>query len=127
MNLNLWIIPILPLAGAAINGLAGKRFSKALVNTISLGSTALAFAYALWVATRFFGMAPNAYSSVSHMGFVTLGLCGFMLWLGVHANFFLRRYEASCQAILQLASPNPKMEAIGIKQLQPLNQPTVGQ
>jgi NADH-quinone oxidoreductase subunit L len=60
MNLNLWIIPLLPLAGAAINGLLGKRFPKALVNTIALGSTALAFAYALWVAAQFFGMPANA-------------------------------------------------------------------
>ena len=54
--MHLWIIPFLPLAGAAINGLLGKRFSKALVNTIALGSTALAFAYALWVAYQFTGM-----------------------------------------------------------------------
>ncbi len=40
MSMHLWIIPLLPLAGAAINGLLGKRFPKALVNTIALGSTA---------------------------------------------------------------------------------------
>src|SRR5215467_12877763 len=54
--MHLWIIPILPLAGAAINGLLGKRFSRALVNTIALGSTAAAFAYALYVAVQFAGM-----------------------------------------------------------------------
>ncbi len=43
------LIPLLPLAGAAINGLLGKRFPKALVNTIALGFTAAAFAMALWV------------------------------------------------------------------------------
>ncbi len=42
--MHLWIIPLLPLAGAAINGLLGKRFPKALVNTIALGFTAAAFA-----------------------------------------------------------------------------------
>jgi NADH-quinone oxidoreductase subunit L len=60
MSLHLWIIPLLPLLGATINGLAGKRFSKALVNTIALGSTALAFAYALWVAAQFAGMPADA-------------------------------------------------------------------
>jgi NADH-quinone oxidoreductase subunit L len=60
MNLNLWLIPLLPLAGAAINGLLGKRFSKALVNTIALGFTGAAFAYAVWVAAQFFGMPANA-------------------------------------------------------------------
>ncbi|MGA9564421.1 MAG: NADH-quinone oxidoreductase subunit L [Candidatus Korobacteraceae bacterium] len=53
MSLHLWIIPLLPLAGAAINGLLGKRFPKAVVNAIALGSTAAAFAYALWVAVQF--------------------------------------------------------------------------
>jgi NADH-quinone oxidoreductase subunit L len=51
--MHLWIIPILPLAGAAINGLLGKRFSKALVNTIALGSTAASFGMALWAAAQF--------------------------------------------------------------------------
>ena len=45
MSMHLWIIPLLPLAGAAINGLLGKRFPKALVNTIALGSTAAAFCH----------------------------------------------------------------------------------
>jgi NADH-quinone oxidoreductase subunit L len=57
--MHLWIIPLLPLAGAAINGLLGKRFSKAVVNTIALGSTALAFAYALWVAAQFAGLPAD--------------------------------------------------------------------
>ena len=54
--MHLWIIPLLPLAGSAINGLFGKRFSKALVNTIALGSTGLAFACALWVASQFLAL-----------------------------------------------------------------------
>src|ERR1700728_1624598 len=61
MSLHLWIIPLLPLAGAAINGLLGKRFPKELVNTIALGSTALAFSYAVWVAIQFFGLAQVPY------------------------------------------------------------------
>ena len=57
--MHLWIIPLLPLAGAAINGLLGKRFSKALVNTIALGFTAAAFAMALWVAAQFAGLPAD--------------------------------------------------------------------
>ncbi len=57
--MHLWIIPLLPLAGAAINGLLGKRFPKALVNAVALGSTAVAFAYALWVAAQFAGLPPD--------------------------------------------------------------------
>src|SRR3974390_931211 len=59
MSLHLWIIPLLPLAGAAINGLLGKRFPKVLVNTIALGSAALAFVYALWVTVQFAGMPAD--------------------------------------------------------------------
>jgi NADH-quinone oxidoreductase subunit L len=59
MSMHLWIIPLLPLAGAAINGLLGKRFPKALVNTIALGSTGAAFAYALWVAAQFLALPAD--------------------------------------------------------------------
>src|SRR5215472_12248757 len=57
--MHLWIIPLLPLAGAAINGLLGKRFPKAVVNAIALGSTAAAFLYALWVAVQFGGLPAD--------------------------------------------------------------------
>jgi NADH-quinone oxidoreductase subunit L len=56
-NLNLWIIPLLPLVGAAINGFFGRRFSRALVSIVGLGSTGIAFAYALWVTWKFFGLS----------------------------------------------------------------------
>jgi NADH-quinone oxidoreductase subunit L len=40
---HLWIIIALPLLGAAINGLLGKDFSKPIVNSVGIGSIALAF------------------------------------------------------------------------------------
>jgi NADH-quinone oxidoreductase subunit L len=40
---HLWIILALPLLGAAINGLLGKTFSKAVVNSVGIGSVALSF------------------------------------------------------------------------------------
>jgi NADH-quinone oxidoreductase subunit L len=52
-NLHLWIIPLLPLAGAAINGLLGKRFSRNMVATVALTFCGGAFAWALWIASRF--------------------------------------------------------------------------
>ncbi len=39
----LWIIPLLPLLGAAINGLFGKGWPNKIVNTVALGSTGLSF------------------------------------------------------------------------------------
>ncbi|HEY2391689.1 MAG TPA: NADH-quinone oxidoreductase subunit L [Candidatus Angelobacter sp.] len=47
-NLHLWVIPLLPLIGAAINGLFGRRFKNAMVNTVALLFTALAFGWAAW-------------------------------------------------------------------------------
>ena len=44
--MQLWLIPILPLAGFALNGLFGRRFSKSVVNLIAVGSVFIAF---LWV------------------------------------------------------------------------------
>ena len=47
-NLNLWVIPLLPLAGAAINGLFGRHFKNAMVSAVALLFTGASFAYAVW-------------------------------------------------------------------------------
>src|SRR5215472_4890800 len=52
-NLNLWVIPLLPLVGAAINGFFGRRFKNAVVSTVALLFTAASFVWALravWMA-----------------------------------------------------------------------------
>ena len=51
-NLNLWLIPVLPLAGAAINGFLGKKSSRTAVSTIGLFFSGAAFAWALSVVFR---------------------------------------------------------------------------
>jgi NADH-quinone oxidoreductase subunit L len=40
---QLWLIPLLPLAGFALNGLFGRRFSKAVINAIAVGSVLVSF------------------------------------------------------------------------------------
>jgi len=50
---NLWIIPLLPLLGSAINGLFGKNWAKSLVNSVALGATGLSFACALEAVREF--------------------------------------------------------------------------
>jgi NADH-quinone oxidoreductase subunit L len=52
-TLNLWLIPILPLAGFVINGLFGKKSSRQTVSVVGLVFCGAAFAMALWVASRF--------------------------------------------------------------------------
>ena len=52
-NLHLWLIPVLPLIGAAINGLFGKRFSRQAVAAVALTFCGAAVAMALWIALQF--------------------------------------------------------------------------
>ncbi len=54
---NLWIIPLLPLLGSAINGLLGSKWPNKIVNAVAIGSTGLAFACAL-EAVREFSQLP---------------------------------------------------------------------
>jgi len=59
--MQLWLIPVFPLAGFLLNGLFGRRFSKAIVNSIAIGSVLLSFA---WVLKTLLGLgelnAPHA-------------------------------------------------------------------
>jgi len=64
--LNLWLIPILPLAGAAINGFLGKKSSRQAVTTIALFFSAAAFAMALWVAMRFSSLSIPYHEYLAH-------------------------------------------------------------
>ncbi|MFZ0297120.1 MAG: NADH-quinone oxidoreductase subunit L [Candidatus Sulfotelmatobacter sp.] len=65
-NLNLWLIPVLPLAGAAINGFLGKRSSRQAVSTVALFFSGAAFAMALWVAVRFSSLSLPYQEFVAH-------------------------------------------------------------
>jgi len=51
-NLHLWLIPILPLIGASINGLLGKRFTRQVVSAIALSFCGAAFAMAVWISAQ---------------------------------------------------------------------------
>ncbi|MGH9816500.1 MAG: proton-conducting transporter membrane subunit, partial [Candidatus Acidiferrales bacterium] len=54
---HMWIIPTLPLLGAALNGLLGKPHPARLTNAIALGSTGLAF-FAVLELIREFAQLP---------------------------------------------------------------------
>ena len=51
-SFNLWVIPLLPLAGAAINGLFGRHFKNAMVSLVALLFTAASFGWAVWAVTQ---------------------------------------------------------------------------
>src|SRR5450631_1200535 len=56
-NLHLWLIPLLPLAGAALNGFFGTRFSRGTVAAVALTFCGAAFAMALWIVSQFSSLA----------------------------------------------------------------------
>jgi NADH-quinone oxidoreductase subunit L len=61
-NLHLWLIPVLPLIGAAINGLFGRRFPQKMVSAIALAFPGASFLMALWIASRF-----SSLSAIPHI------------------------------------------------------------
>ncbi len=56
----IWLIPLLPLAGAAVNGLLGKRMPKAVVTLVACGSSAAAFLIACGSVADLLRLAPEA-------------------------------------------------------------------
>jgi len=65
-NPYLWLIPVLPLAGAAINGFFGQRSSKTAVTTVALAFPGLSFLLALWIALGFSSSAAPYYFNLAH-------------------------------------------------------------
>src|SRR5512147_195498 len=59
---HLWLIPLLPLLGFAINGLFGRRFSRKLVAFVGLFFCGASMAWGWRVAYSFLH-APGAYNA----------------------------------------------------------------
>jgi NADH-quinone oxidoreductase subunit L len=56
---HLWIIPLLPLLGATVNGLFGRTWPNKIVNSVAIGATGLSFLAALEAAREFFLLSPE--------------------------------------------------------------------
>jgi len=65
-NPYLWVVPILPLAGAAINGFFGRRSSKTAISAVALVFCGAAFAMALFLAASFSAAAAPYYFDLAH-------------------------------------------------------------
>ncbi len=76
-NPYLWLIPVLPLAGAAINGFLGRRSSKSTVTTVALAFSGLAFALALYIAATFSSAAaPYGFTVAQWIRYGQIGTPG---------------------------------------------------
>jgi NADH-quinone oxidoreductase subunit L len=56
---HLWIIPLLPLLGATVNGLLGKAWPNKIINAVAVGATGLSFLATLEAVREFFRLAPE--------------------------------------------------------------------
>jgi NADH-quinone oxidoreductase subunit L len=102
----LWLIPILPFAGAAINGLLGARFPKALVTLVALGAPLASLLLALGCLWEYaHGSFPNqAYEQTLYawtagglsipVGFLLDRLSAVMLFVVTFVGFLIHVYSA---------------------------------
>jgi NADH-quinone oxidoreductase subunit L len=84
--MHLWLIPFFPLLGFLLNGLFGKRFSKALINVIAIGSVAVSLGYVLLVLTKLYPL--NAAYSEHYFTWIQSG------FLNVGFDLFVDRLTA---------------------------------
>jgi NADH-quinone oxidoreductase subunit L len=80
----LWLIPLLPLLGALVNGVCGKRLSRGLVGAIASGSVAIAFLISLGAFLQMLGMPEEDLPIIrNYFTWIQSGAfeatCGFML------------------------------------------------
>jgi NADH-quinone oxidoreductase subunit L len=115
---HLWIIIALPLLGAAINGLLGKNFSKSIVNSVGIGSIALAFltvAEAVreftqlsadqipWVKTYFTWIIAGQFKvdfalQVDQLTIIMLGVVTFVsLLVHIYSTGYMAHEEGYCR------------------------------
>ncbi len=72
MTLHLWIIPLLCFAGFLANLLLGRKASRGTAGAIGIAFPALAFAYALWVASEW-SKIPHPYLE-THLPWIQAGV-----------------------------------------------------
>ncbi len=68
-DLHLWLIPVLPLVGAVINGFFGKKFSRQAVAGVALSFSAAAFVKVLVRGPAVLFPGDTSYSRLWRHGF----------------------------------------------------------
>src|SRR5688572_7575995 len=102
----LWLIPLIPLFGAVINGFWGKRFSKGVIGAIAAGSVAISFAISLGAFLQMLGLPEEelpivrnyftwiqAGSFEASFGFMLDHLSGLMILIVTGVGFLIHVYS----------------------------------
>lgn len=105
---QLWLIPALPLAGFLLNGIFGRKLSKAAINAVAIGSVLLSF---LWVVKTLMGLGSleevyvERYFTWIQSGFVNVGfdfavdrLAAVMLMVVTGIGLLIHIYAAGYMA-----------------------------
>jgi NADH-quinone oxidoreductase subunit L len=105
----LWLIPILPLAGAAVNGLLGWRFPKRLVTAVGVGAPLASLLLALGCLWEYVhGAYPQAYEQVLYawtagelsipVAFLLDALSAVMVFVVTFVGFLIHVYSVGYMA-----------------------------
>jgi NADH-quinone oxidoreductase subunit L len=105
----LWLIPVLPLLGAVINGTLGRRLPKNLIATIGAGTVGLSFAIAVWEFVSMLGTTDlpvirNYFTWIqsgrfqAQFGFMLDHLSGLMILIVTGVGFLIHVYSAGYMA-----------------------------
>jgi NADH-quinone oxidoreductase subunit L len=103
---TLWLIPVLPLLGAVINGVFGKRLPKSAIGFIACGTVAGAFVLSLGAFVQMLGRGEEQLPIVTHyftwirsglfqadFGFLLDHLSGLMILIVTGVGFLIHVYS----------------------------------
>ncbi|MDQ2977276.1 MAG: NADH-quinone oxidoreductase subunit L [Acidobacteriota bacterium] len=127
MHRYIWLVPLLPLAGAAINGLLGRkfRFSEKLIGGIAVGSIAFAFLITLAAVYSYAfsnnAMWPQAYVTSQDGAFSFTWIPGGAVRLtqGSQERSNIKLEEAKKRGDLHSEEKVPALEGGGVSQTAP--------
>ena len=104
----LWLIPLLPLLGAVINGALGRRLSRGLIGAIACGTVALSFAISLTAFLQMLRMPEESLPVVQNYftwiqagsfqataGFMLDHLSGLMILIVTGVGFLIHVYSTA--------------------------------
>jgi NADH-quinone oxidoreductase subunit L len=106
---TLWLIPVLPLLGAAVNGVLGKRLPKNIITAVGVGTVGISFIIAL---REFFAMLGTSALPITRdyftwiqagrfqaqFGFMLDHLSGLMILIVTGVGFLIHVYSAGYMA-----------------------------
>src|SRR2546425_1306271 len=103
----LWLVPVMPLFGAALNGVVGKRLPKNAITSIALGSVGLSFLLALREFAAMLRLPENQLPILrdyftwiqagrfqAQFGFMLDHLSGLMILVVTGVGFLIHVYSA---------------------------------